>query len=173
MTHLPDNIAYLASAYTRQSNLDRAFKTAAIAASRLSIAGIPCFSPIVHGHVLVRAQGLDHTNPAVFAALNKKMLEVCSTLIVLNMDGWRNSEGIKEEIEYFEKMHKPIYDCDPDTLVMKRRADFLGGFFTDNDRMGSLQSLAGDRKPSLAAKDSGFGSPAVSNNKHQRDLSQT
>lgn len=121
-TLFPDgNVAYLATPYTLRPDIDRAFQQASRIAAHLSLAGITIFSPIAHSHPMVRAAGLDHTNPAIYAALNKKMLDVCAYLIVVQMDGWQDSDGMREEIEFFERMHKPIYDCDPLTLTMKRR----------------------------------------------------
>lgn len=117
-------IAYLCTPYTRQPNIDRAFQQAALIAARLSRAGITIFSPIAHSHPMVRAAGLDHRDPAVYAKLNAKMLDVCNVLIVVHLEGWQESDGMREEIEFFERNHKPIYDCDPLTLRMTRRKDF-------------------------------------------------
>jgi Domain of unknown function (DUF1937) len=117
----PDKLCYIASPYTRTPNIDLAFEQIARITAQLSISGLTAFSPIVHGHSMVRAANLDHTDPAAFAALNKKMLHISDILIVVWMEGWNQSTGVKEEIAYFESMHKPIYDYDPVTLVMKRR----------------------------------------------------
>ena len=114
-------LAYLATPYSKQPDIDRAFQQAAKIAAHLSQSGLTIFSPIAHSHPLVRAAGLDHRDPAVYAALNARMLDHCEILIVVTMEGWHESEGIAEEIAFFERMHKPIFDCDPLTLVMKRR----------------------------------------------------
>jgi hypothetical protein len=117
----PLGLAYVATPYTLMPDLDRAFQQAARVAAHLAKSGLAIFAPIVHSHPLVRAGNLDHRDPAVYAALNEKMLKECSVLIVVQMEGWHESQSVKEEIAYFESMHKPIFDCDPVTLVMKRR----------------------------------------------------
>lgn len=119
---IPNGIAYLATPYSRMPDIDRAFQQASRIAAHLSLSGITLFCPIAHSHPMVRAAGLDHRNPAVFAALNKFMLDKCASLIVVHMDGWRESDGMREEIEFFERTHKPIFDMeDPASFTMKQR----------------------------------------------------
>jgi hypothetical protein len=85
------------------------------------MAGITCFSPIAHGHAIARCSGIDPKNPAVFDRLNKRMLDVCNALIVVQMEGIHESDGVKEEIAFFERNHKPIWDCDPQTMRLTKR----------------------------------------------------
>lgn len=114
-------LCFLSTPYTKTPNIDRAFEQAAMIAAHLSRSGLTVFSPIAHSHSLARCAGLDHRDPAVFAALNKKMLQHSEVLIVVLMEGWSESDGVKEEVAFFERAHKPIFDCDPLTLVMTRR----------------------------------------------------
>jgi Domain of unknown function (DUF1937) len=118
---LPKGIAYLGSPYSKRVDLDRAFRHIARIGGMLSAAGIPLFCPIAHSHSLAWWAGVDPKNPAIYEALNDKMQDVCSVLIVTQMDGWSDSDGLSKEIEFFERTHKPIYDCDPITLIMTRR----------------------------------------------------
>jgi nucleoside 2-deoxyribosyltransferase len=115
-------LIYLATPYSKMADIDRAFEQAARVAAKLSLAGMTVFAPIAHSHPMVRAAGLDHRNPAVYAALNRRMLCFCDVLVIVLMEGWRESDGIKEEFDFFEAAHKPIYDCDPFTLRMMRRS---------------------------------------------------
>lgn len=118
----PFGLCYLATPYTRfPGGIDRAFREAARIAAHLNLAGVKAFSPIAHGHVLAKVSGLDPTDPAVFAKLNEAMLAHCGVLIVAQMDGWADSDGVREEIAYFERYIKPIYDLDPASLIMTRR----------------------------------------------------
>jgi hypothetical protein len=121
VTEISTGLTYLATPYTLTPDIDRAFQQAARVAAHLSLAGITVFSPIVHSHPLVRAAGLDHRNPAVYAALNARMMDHCNVLVVVLMEGWHLSDGIKEEVAFFERTHKPIYDCYPVSLLMVRR----------------------------------------------------
>lgn len=117
----PTGFAYIATPYTKTQNLDRAFTQAARIAADLSLMGLTVFSPIAHGHALAAARNLDPKNPAVFDRLNKQMLDLCEVLIVVQMEGWSESDGVAEEVAFFERMHKPIFDCDPVTLNMVKR----------------------------------------------------
>lgn len=116
-------IAYLASPYSRCADLDRAFQQVGAIAYHLSSAGVSLFCPIVHAYAMARAAGQDPKNPAIYEALNRRMLDVCARLIVAQMDGWLASNGMLDEILFFERMHKPIFDLDPQTMVMKRRRE--------------------------------------------------
>lgn len=107
------NLAYLATPYSRLADLDRAFQQAGAIAYQLSSAGVPLFCPIVHAHAMARAAGQDPKNPAIYEALNRRMLDVCSKLIVVRMEGWSISDGMREEVEFFRRMHKPIHDLYP------------------------------------------------------------
>jgi hypothetical protein len=49
------------------------------------------------------------------------MMRVCDVLIVVHMESWDTSKGIAMEVEHFERSGKPIFDMDPETLVMTRR----------------------------------------------------
>lgn len=115
------SLCYMATPYTKMPDIDRAFQQAARIAVHLNKAGLTIFSPIAHSHALIRAANLDHTDPASYAALNRRMLDHCDILIVVQMEGWHESDGITEEVAFFEATHKPIFDCDPHTLTMKRR----------------------------------------------------
>jgi hypothetical protein len=119
----PSGLCYLATPYSLTESIDRAFGRACRVAAHLNMAGITCFSPIAHGHAIARCAGIDPKNPAVFDRLNKHMLDICPVLIVVLMEGWRQSDGIKEEVAFFEKMHKPIYDCDPQSLRLTPRKE--------------------------------------------------
>lgn len=123
MTYIDDNLlCYLGTPYTNfPGGIDKAFRQASRIAAHLSLAGLTIFCPIAHGHALAKASGLDPKNPAVFERINKSILHIANVLIVAQMDGWRNSEGLRDEIAHFERHHRPIYDLDPPSLIMTRR----------------------------------------------------
>lgn len=125
MNYIDDQqLCYLGTPYTNfPGGIDKAFHQASRIAAHLSLAGLTIFCPIAHGHALGRAAGLDPKNPAVFERINKGILRISNVLIVAQMDGWRNSDGLREEIEHFELQHKPIYDLDVATLFMTRRRE--------------------------------------------------
>jgi len=71
---------------------------AAIVASRLIRDGVYVFSPIVHNHPIAEMEhlpgGFDY-----WADFDQEMLRRCDRLIVLKLDGWRESTGVQAEIK--------------------------------------------------------------------------
>jgi len=93
-------LTYLAVPY---SHPDRAVRTARFnavnrAAGMLMRWGEHVFSPISHTHPIVEACRLpfdfDHWEP-----YNRAVLSCCHKLIVLKLDGWRESVGVQAEIK--------------------------------------------------------------------------
>ncbi len=82
------------------------------------------YSPIAHSHSVAMAGNLDPMNVDLWYKHNELLMERCDILIVANMIGWRHSEGIAMEVNYFLHLNKPIYDLNPQTLSMKRRIGF-------------------------------------------------
>jgi hypothetical protein len=39
---------------------------------------------------------------------DEAFMEKCSEMIILKIDGWENSSGIRREIEFFRKSSRPI-----------------------------------------------------------------
>jgi hypothetical protein len=142
----PNDLAYLATPYSKMSDLNKAFRQAARIAAHLSFAGLKIFCPIAHAHALARASGIDPKNPALFAKLNEEMLHVCAVLVVAQMDGWTESDGVREEIDYFELHHKPIYDLDPASLLMERRKTKQELLLTD-DRSDDRSPIVAQTSP--------------------------
>jgi nucleoside 2-deoxyribosyltransferase len=105
---------YLASPY---SHLDIAvreqrFREACAAAVRLIAAGHVVFSPIVHGHPLV-GHGLP-TEWAYWERFDRAHLVRCDEVVVLMLEGWRESVGVVAEIRIAEELGKPVRYLAPD-----------------------------------------------------------
>lgn len=90
---------YLASPYSHPDPLVREarFDAACRATADMIRAGRPVFSPIVHGHPLVRF-GLP-TDWAFWQRFDTEHLRRCDEVLVLRIDGWEESEGVRAEIE--------------------------------------------------------------------------
>ena len=89
---------YLASPYSPSDPLMREarFSAAGRATAELIRAGQPVFAPVVQGHALVR-----HGVPSDWSfwqPLARKYLARCDDLLVLQLDGWLESEGVQAEI---------------------------------------------------------------------------
>ena len=70
------------------------------------------FSPIVHGHPLV-----DHGLPtdwSFWERFDRDHLERCDEVIVLMLDGWRESVGVAAEIRIAGELDKPVWYLAPD-----------------------------------------------------------
>ena len=74
--------------------------------AELLLRGRCVYSPIVHGHNLLpelnawsHQQWLDH---------DFKVLRVCSSVIVLKLEGWDVSKGVKMELDYARELGLPV-----------------------------------------------------------------
>ncbi len=115
-------LAYLATPYSKYHlGISQAFIDAAKLAARLMLSGIKVYSPIAHTHPIATYGRIDPHDHAIWLPFDEAMMTVCNTLIVAHMEGWDQSFGISCEIEFFEKARKPIFDLDPDTMMMTKR----------------------------------------------------
>lgn len=92
---------YLASPYSHPSELVRHQRYLAVAEVCASFLrdNITVYSPIVHCHELAKR----HSLPKGFDFWeyhNYEMLKPASQLLVLELDGWKESKGLKGEIEF-------------------------------------------------------------------------
>ena len=85
---------YLASPYSHPDVTVREarFREACRTAARLMRAGRVVFSPIAHGHPIAE-YGLP-TNWRFWERFDRQQLDRCEELVVLMLDGWRESEGV-------------------------------------------------------------------------------
>ena len=70
------------------------------------------FSPIVYGHHMAMIHGLPK-DAAWWMDFNMSFLAVCSGIEVLTMSGWRESKGVKIEIEVATEIGLPILYTKP------------------------------------------------------------
>ncbi|GIX04608.1 MAG: hypothetical protein KatS3mg114_0477 [Planctomycetaceae bacterium] len=99
---------YLASPYSHTEAVVREerFRAACLATAHLIAAGHVVFSPIVHGHPLV-----DHGLPTdwpFWERFDRDHLQRCDEVVVLMLDGWRESVGVAAEIRIAEELGKPV-----------------------------------------------------------------
>lgn len=105
---------YLASPYSHSEAVVREerFRAACQATARLIAAGHVVFSPIVHGHPLVH-HGLP-TDWSFWEQFDRDHLVRCDEVVVLTLDGWRESVGVAAEIRIAEELGKPVRYLAPD-----------------------------------------------------------
>ena len=90
----------------------RRFNEANRYAAKLFTNGYMVFSPISHTHPIA-AYGLPG-DWKFWEAFDRVMLERCEAMIVLCLDGWKESKGVQAEIEIMREMKKPIAYVNPE-----------------------------------------------------------
>jgi hypothetical protein len=106
------DIIYLACPYTDENSSlrKRRFQAATDAAARLISKGLIVYSPITMTHPIdsVLAGRGATLGSDYWVSFDEAFMDACAEMMILRMDGWEKSSGIKREIAYFEKMGKRI-----------------------------------------------------------------
>ena len=107
-------LVYLACPYSDGSALveDQRFIAANRAAARLMQFGVFVLSPISHSHPISRAGDLP-IDWAYWEAYDRALLACCRKMVVLMLDGWKESVGVQAEIKIAEEMLMPIEYMEP------------------------------------------------------------
>jgi len=99
---------YLATVYRKHAaGLDAAADEAARYAADFLEAGIPVFSPVAYGHS-VSKQSKGSSPGQFWDEVQLRFMQPADGLIVVQMDGWTVSEGIRGEIRWFREARRPI-----------------------------------------------------------------
>lgn len=100
---------YLASPYSHSLPIimERRYAAAMAVTAKLLGEGRIIYSPIVSFHEVAIAHNLP-TNFAFWERINLGVLAHCSNLIVLKLDGWKDSVGVAGEVEYAMRMGIPV-----------------------------------------------------------------
>lgn len=99
---------YLASPYSHPDPAvrEQRFRAACRATVALLCAGEHVFSPIVHSHPLV-AFAMP-TAWAFWERIDRAHLERCDEVMVLMLDGWAHSVGVREELRIARELGRPV-----------------------------------------------------------------
>jgi len=99
---------YLASPYSDpDANIrEQRFRAACRAAARLLRAGHAVFCPVAHSHCIA-AHGLP-AGWSFWERIDREHLERCGEIVVLLLDGWLMSEGVRAEMRLAVELGKPI-----------------------------------------------------------------
>jgi len=111
---MTERLVYLASPYSDSDPevMQERFEATCRAAGRLIEQGIPVFSPIAHSHHIAMQAGMDQRSEAWYAA-DSPLLAACTELVVLMLDGWEESTGVRHEIAAAKAAGKPVFYMDP------------------------------------------------------------
>jgi len=105
---------YLASPYSRYiGGPEEAYIKASQAAALLIQAKIPVFSPIAHTHPIAEYGGMDKFDLSIWLPADRPFIQLAHGIIVLELAGWDKSHGVREEINAFRLMLKPIVQMLP------------------------------------------------------------
>lgn len=105
---------YLCTPYSSHPRGQDAAHDEAVAASILCIkAGISVFCPIAHSHEMAKRGGIGG-GFETWQEFDKAMIRASRGVIVVEMDGWRESTGIKAEIDYAKRLDKPVLFMPPE-----------------------------------------------------------
>jgi hypothetical protein len=116
-------LTYLAAPYShpdRKVRLAR-FNAVNVAAGQLMRQGHLVFSPISHTHPIAEAGGLP-LGWEFWAAFDRAYLEASRELIVLRLDGWRESVGVTAELAIAAELGIPVSYIDPESAGAARVA---------------------------------------------------
>jgi Domain of unknown function (DUF1937) len=107
-----------------------AFLMAARYAGMLTEMGVPIFSPVCHFHPQARWVPKPEPSDKIYVEANQRFLIRCYGILIITMEGWRNSENIKAELSYFNPALQ--FHLDPDDLEKyhvewRRRGGSTGG----------------------------------------------
>jgi Domain of unknown function (DUF1937) len=104
---------YLASPYSHPDLQvrDARFDAACRVAARLIRTGKPVFAPVVQGHPLAR-YGVP-SDWTFWRPLAREYLSRCDELVVLQLDGWRESEGVQAELAMASELGKRVDYLNP------------------------------------------------------------
>ncbi len=114
-------LSYLATPYTKYpGGIEVAFEHATKLAARLLQAEFKVYSPIAHTHPIATYGQLDPLDHSIWLSFDEAMLSACASLLVAQLDGWRDSYGVAQEIKFFLRAGKPIYLLNPSNLDILR-----------------------------------------------------
>jgi hypothetical protein len=115
MTSISPEFDYLATPYQHYTGgLKEAYHDARLIVSHFALEGRSVYSPIVYWHHIARASGMNPIDHEIWLPLDKPFMFAARALIVGMLPGWKQSKGVKAEIDFFKRAGKPIDFYDPE-----------------------------------------------------------
>lgn len=100
---------YLATPYSKYPDgIEAAFEEACRATAWLTQHGVGVFCPIAHTHPVAKFGNIDPLDHEVWLPADRPLMDGACGIIVCMMPSWRESYGIRHEIEVFETAGKPV-----------------------------------------------------------------
>jgi hypothetical protein len=114
---------YLGSPYSKfPGGMDEASREVSRLAGEMILAGIPVFAPISHSHAIAEASRIDPASHTIWLPADQPFIDKAHGMVVAMMEGWRDSIGVKHEMDCFRMTERPILFLDPETLTISDQA---------------------------------------------------
>lgn len=142
---------YFCSPYTHECPAIETsrYESVCKAAAEMLRHGLHVFSPIAHSHAI--AVHADPPLPRYWSWWQKidfAFLDLAAEVVVLKLDGWKDSVGVKAEVEYAVKLGLPVTYLSPDDVAKWSRAKSENG--NREDLISSLMSHPDKRQAFIA-----------------------
>ena len=104
---------YLCSPYSHPDPvvMQYRYQKACRATAKLIAVGIPVFSPLCNSVPAVELGGLE-TDHDGFLAVDIPILQRCDEVLILGLDGWTESRGVRQEMFEALALRKPVIQID-------------------------------------------------------------
>lgn len=123
MRTIPDmGLAYVATPYSKYHlGIEKAFMHASALTGRLLREGVKAYSPIAHTHPIAVHGNIDPYAHDVWLPFDEAMMTKSDSLLIATMPGWQDSKGVQHEVEFFNRLSKPVWYLDPYTLEVAKQ----------------------------------------------------
>jgi hypothetical protein len=112
---------YLATPYTKYYlGQENAANDAAKVVAKLLSHKVYVYSPIVHTHQVAIHGNLDLKDHSIWLPFDQPFLDAADLLLVCMMPGWKESYGVKFEMDDFKAKKKTMIFLNPDTLELTK-----------------------------------------------------
>ena len=114
------SLIYLATPYSKYpGGLQKAFEDASKLAARLLVNHIKVYSPIAHTHPIAIYGELNPLDHSIWLPFDEAIMRVSQALLVAEMEGWKESYGVYQEIKIFTRDGKPVHYLNPNSLAVR------------------------------------------------------
>jgi hypothetical protein len=125
-----EGLVYLATPYSKyKDGHAAAYSIACRIAARVMNEGVAVYSPIAHGHGIAihgREDGVELASDAgTWRSINLAVLRGCSDMVIPEIDGWRESEGIQDEAWIACMSMVNVWVMDKDGNISELPEDFF------------------------------------------------
>jgi hypothetical protein len=109
---------YLGSPYSKYPDgLEAAFREICRIAGWCIENGVNVYSPIAHTHPIAIHSGMDPLSHEIWLPADRPLMDGAHGLIIVEMETWEISYGLKHEMDVFRKAGKPVVRLVPDVAL--------------------------------------------------------